>query len=177
MKITAATLLALALLPITDSGAIPPLPDYRHFRALSIDLLGRPPTRDEIAELEQPGFQLERWVDAQLATPTYAERLRRVYMDLLRLELPQTVQFAPSSVMLYRARIVGPDSEPIDVYYRVGQRRKLAEIDGDLCFTGDEAEVDARARGGAVGGKPVSQALLDARTVKVKPWWLYGDYR
>ncbi|HEY5934811.1 MAG TPA: DUF1585 domain-containing protein [Kofleriaceae bacterium] len=177
MKITAVTILAFALIPITDSSAIPSLPDYRHFRALSIDLLGRPPTRNEVAELEQPSFNLERWVDTQLATPTYAERLRRVYMDLLRLELPQTVQFAASSVMLYRARITGPDNAPLDVYYRVGQRRKLAAIDGDLCFTGDEAEINARARGGATGSKPVTKALLEARTVLVKPWWLYGDYR
>ncbi|MEJ7596852.1 MAG: DUF1585 domain-containing protein [Kofleriaceae bacterium] len=177
MKITAVTILAFALIPITDSAAIPALPDYRQFRALSIDLLGRPPTLQEITELEQPGFQLERWVDAQLTTPSYAERLRRVYMDLLRLELPQTVQFAPSSAMLYRARILGPDNAPVDIYYRVGQRRKLADIDGDICFTGDEADLNSRARGGATGAKAVTQALLDARTVEVKPWWLYGDYR
>ena len=35
------------------------LDDYRHFRALSIDLLGRAPRRDELAAFERPGFDLD----------------------------------------------------------------------------------------------------------------------
>jgi hypothetical protein len=36
-------------LPARDGRAGRALPDYRYFRALSIDLAGRPPTRDELA--------------------------------------------------------------------------------------------------------------------------------
>src|SRR5262245_8208252 len=65
------------------------LPDYRSFRALSIDLVGRPPSRAEIAAFEQPGFDLDAWLDARLTGPLYAERIRRIYTDLLRLELTE----------------------------------------------------------------------------------------
>jgi hypothetical protein len=183
MKVfSAITACALALVP-AHTEAVPttaptlPLVEYKYFRSLSIDLVGRAPTREELAERERPGFDLEAWIDAQLTSTSYADRVRRVYQDLLRLELPQNVDFEPSSLVLRRARITGPDGNQIDLYWRLGQRRALSAIDGDICFTGDEAEIDARARGGAVGSKPVKKALLEARTVEVKPWWLYADYR
>src|SRR4051794_15788541 len=99
MRLTDVTLIALALVGISDSGAEPvrPLPDYRYFRALSIDLGGRPPTRDELAEFERPDFKLDAWIDAHLGGASYTERLRRIYLDLLRLELPPTVHFVPNS--------------------------------------------------------------------------------
>src|SRR5512140_3017066 len=53
----------------------PTLDDYRHFRAVAIDLLGRMPTREEVAEFEKPSFSLDAWVDGHLQGGTYAERL------------------------------------------------------------------------------------------------------
>lgn len=144
--------------------------DYRYFRTLSIDLLGRPPSRDEVTAFEQPGFDLDAWIDAHLTGPAYAERIRRVYMDLLRVDLPATVKFEPPSILLFKAQVLGPNGEPIDVYSRAAQRRVKPEIDGWFCFTEDET-------GGPKAQKPIPKALLDARTVEVKPWWMYADYR
>ena len=62
----------------SDGIADRELPDYRYFRALSIDLQGRPPTRDELAELEQPGFDLGAWIDTHLTGAAYAQRLERI---------------------------------------------------------------------------------------------------
>src|SRR5215468_9470193 len=103
------------------------LDDYRRFRALSIDLAGRAPTRAEIAEMESPGFDLDRWIDAHLSGPAYAERLERIYMDLLRLEVGPAFQFNPPATTLHRVSIVGPDKKPVYVYYRRNQRRARAE--------------------------------------------------
>ncbi len=97
--------------------------DYRRFRALSIDLAGRAPTRAEIAELEAPGFDLDRWIDAHLEGSAYVERLERVYMDLLRLEVGPAFQFIPPATTLHRQTLVGPDKKPVHVYYRHNQRR------------------------------------------------------
>ncbi len=72
------------------------LQDYRYFRALSIDLQGRIPTRAEVAAFEQPSFNVERWIDEKLTTPAYAERMRSVYMDLLRLEVSAAVNYNPA---------------------------------------------------------------------------------
>jgi hypothetical protein len=154
------------------------LAEYRYFRALSIDLQGRPPTRDELAQLERPDFSLDRWLDDRLDGPGYAERMRRIYMDLLRLELPPTVKFEPPSLMLHRGRIAGPDGALIDVYFRYGQRRANADLDGQFCFTEDESGVKVPVAGSQLGvPRPVTAKLLAERTVLVKPWWLYADYR
>ena len=111
---------ALSLFPVRDFAAHRPLPDYRYFRALSIDLLGRAPTRDEISQIERADFSFDAWIDAHLTGSSYAQRIRRIYMDLLRLDLPANVQFEPPSVVLHHARIEGPDGATIDVLYRVG---------------------------------------------------------
>lgn len=163
-------LIALVLCAIGDTNAAPARDDYRYFRALSIDLAGRPPSRDELHAFEQPGFDLDAWIDQHLSGPIYAERIRRIYMDLLRLDLPATVKFEPPSVVLLKGTVLGPAAAPIEVYFRPAQRRVKPEIDGWFCFTQDET--------GAPGHPTmISQALLDARTVEVKPWWLYADYR
>lgn len=163
---------------IRDTGATRPLPDYRYFRALSIDLIGRAPTRAEISAFEAPDFKLDAWIDAHLAGPSYAERLRRIYMDLLRLETAPTVVFEPASIMLHHAQVLGPDGAPIELYFRYAQRRVKPEIDGEICFTESESGQKFPSSGAAIGiAKPLSQALLDERTVVVKPWWLYADYR
>ena len=170
--------LLLAVCAARDTRASRPLADYRYFRALSIDLAGRPPTRDELAAFERPDFDLDAWIEARLAGPAYAERLRLVYMDLLRLELGPSFQFVPNPLVLRRQQVLGPDGAPIYVYFRRGQRRVDPAIDGDFCLTQDETglsfPVNAQPTGTA---KPVDAAVLAARTVVVKPWWLYADYR
>lgn len=154
------------------------LQEYRYFRALSIDLQGRIPTRAEVAAFEQPSFNVEQWIDAKLRQPAYAERMRTAYMDLLRLEITTAVNFNPASIVLRRQQIVGPHGEQIYVYYRFGQRRTRAETDGDFCFTESEAGFVQDTTGRVVGTPhAVTQTALDANTVEVKPWWLYRDYR
>jgi Protein of unknown function (DUF1585) len=179
--------LGLALLvppPLRAGPAQPPaagprtLDDYRHFRAATIDLLGRMPTRDEIAGFERPDFDEDKWIDAQIGGASYVERLVRIYMDLLRLE--PNVNFATAPTQLYRHAVDGPDGKPVYIYYREGQRRTNEVIDGEFCFTEEEVGFQVRARQPIKGEpkpKKVSRKLLDARTVLVRPWWLYRDYR
>jgi hypothetical protein len=170
-------LLFVPCLVARDISAGRSLQDYRYLRALSIDLLGRPPTRDEIVAFEQPSFDTDAWIATHLGGAGYAERLRRVYMDLLRLEVGPSFQFVPNPLVLRRQEILGP-AGPVYVYFRRGQRRADAAIDGELCLTADDTGLQLSATGPPVGtAKPVAQATLDARTVVVTPWWLYADYR
>ncbi|HEY4239085.1 MAG TPA: DUF1585 domain-containing protein [Kofleriaceae bacterium] len=160
------------------SGAARSLPDYRYFRALSIDLQGRPPTRDELAAFEQPGFDLDAWIDTHLTGEAYAERLRRIYLDLLRLEIGPSFQFVPNPLELRRIEIENADGGHEYVYFRRGQRRVDPAIDGDVCLTQDDTGQQFPPNAAATGtAHPVPRAVLDARTVLVKPWWLYADYR
>jgi hypothetical protein len=172
--------IAIALAALARDGrAEPALSDYRTFRHLAIDLLGRPPSRAELAAFARPGFDLDRWIDQALAGPGYAERIRRIYADRLRLDLPEGANpFTPPSVVLRWTQIQGPDGRLIDLYFRDGQRRRLAAIDGQVCFTQAETGLQAGADGPPTGTpRPVDRALLDERTVVVKPWWLYADAR
>lgn len=155
------------------------LADYRYFRALTIDFVGRPPTRSEIAAFERAEFRVDDWLDAHLTGRSYAERIRTIYSDLLRLDLPlAAAPFRPPAIMLRWTTIMGPDGKVIDLYFREGQRRTSADIDGQVCFTAAETGLQVPADGPPVGTpKRVSRKLLDARTVVVKPWWLYADYR
>ena len=152
--------------------------DYRYFRSLSIDLSGRPPTRAELTAFEAPDFSLDAWLDARLAEPGYAERLRRIYTDVLRLEIGPSFQFVPNPVVLRRVEVQGPDGKPLGIYFRRGQRRVDPLTDGDFCLTQAESGLQFPPNAPTIGYPwPVSQAVLDARTVVVKPWWLYADYR
>jgi hypothetical protein len=155
------------------------LSDYRYFRALSIDLVGRPPTEDEVAAFEKPGFDLTQWIDAHLSGPTYAERVRRIYMDALRLEVAPQFSFLPEQLTLARQVVLGPDGNKIYVYFRHGQRRLDPVTDGDFCLTQEDSGVQFRpSNEDAVGTPhPIAKATLDAKTVVIKPWWLYADYR
>jgi hypothetical protein len=174
-----AILLPLAILGTSAiTEAAPSLSDYRYFRALSIDLQGRIPTRQEIAEFESPGFNIDAWIDAHLQGPAYAERVRRVYMDLFRFDVGPSFQFVPKPAYLRRHTIMGPDGKPLNVHFRLLQRRVREETDGDFCFTKEETGLQFPKYAPAVGTpKPVSQEVLDKNTVLVKPWWLYRDYR
>ena len=64
------------------------------------------------------------------------------------------------------------------IYFRRGQRRVDPAIDGDFCLTHDETGLQFPVNASAIGWpRPIAQDVLDARTVVVKPWWLYADYR
>jgi hypothetical protein len=170
---------ALAVLLLAASAdAAKTLQDYRYFRAISIDLVGRIPTRDEVAAFERDDFDVSGWIDEKLQSPAYAERLRRVYMDLLRLEISSAFQFVPSLSVLRRQDVPGPDGQTISIYFREGQRRTRPETDGAFCLTQAETGLQFPRYAPPTGTPiPVSQSVLDANTVTVRPWWLYRDYR
>ncbi len=98
------------------------LQDYKYFRTLCIDLLGRMPTEQDLQAFERPDFNLESWIDTHLTGDTYADRLTRIYSDLLR---PQTVSFQVGTSRNTLARILVKDDTGTDtwVYFRPGQRR------------------------------------------------------
>ncbi|HSY24851.1 MAG TPA: DUF1549 domain-containing protein [Polyangiaceae bacterium] len=165
--------------PPSSAGGARTLEEYRHFRIAAIDLLGRMPTRQEVAAFERPDFDWDEWVDRALGEPAYADRMTRIYMDLLRLEPNLNFASAPSDLL--RHEVVGPDGKPVWVYYRENQRRMRPETDGEFCLDPDETGMGVRPRQQDVQSetrkpKPISQKLLDAYTVLVKPWWLYRDY-
>ena len=135
--------LALRALSRSTPAAPPPAPaqrtldDYRHFRVTAIDLLGRMPTREELAAFERSDFDVDRWIDEQLTGPGYIERLTRIYMDVLRLE--PNLLFQNASWELYRHDVQGPDGKPVtDLLPREpaprapgDRRRVLPEPGGD----------------------------------------------
>src|SRR5262245_31431992 len=152
-------LLVLLASTTRDTDAQRSLPDYRYFRALSIDLQGRPPTREELAELERPSFDFGNWLATRLTGTGYAERVRRIYMDLLRLEVGPMFQFVPPGIVLRRQQVLGPDG-PVYVYFRRGQRRVDPAIDGDFCFTSDESGLRVPPNAPPIGSaKPIANAL------------------
>jgi len=170
--------LVLAIVLASTTAEARTLTEYKHYRALSIDLLGRMPTRDELAAFEKEDFDLDRWIDQQLDARGYADRLTRVWMDVLRLELSPVLQLRAPSTVLRRVTIKGPDGSAQYVYFRPGQRRSREATDGDFCLTRDESGVQVPNNKPQLGAAtPVKQAVLDANTVTVKPWWLYRDYR
>src|SRR5437879_2934077 len=89
----------LIALAARDGTADRAFGDYRYFRALAIDLEGRPPTPAELTAFEQPDFDLAAWIDIHLTGDAYAERLRRIYMDLLRLDIGPSFQFVPNPLI------------------------------------------------------------------------------
>lgn len=182
MRLAAFVLFALSLVASPASTAPPPsatrtIDDYRDFRALSIDLVGRIPTRDELGAFERTDFDRDRWIDSHLTGTAYAQRLTRVYMDVLRLEVNNAVVVNPPATTLRRTQITGPDNMPVYVYYRRAQRRMREATDGEFCLTKDETGLELVnnqvAKGTAIA---VKKDDLDAATVLVKPWWLYRDY-
>lgn len=154
------------------------LTEYRYFRALSVDLAGRLPTRAELTEFEKPTFDLEKWIDTQLLTKGYEGRIRRTYMDLLRLDVGATFAFRPNATVLRRQTVQGPDGKKLYVYYRNGQRRAREATDGTFCLTRAEIGISFYPNGTTEGTiKNVDLAALNANTIVVKPWWLYKDYK
>ncbi len=153
------------------------LQDYRYFRALSVDLAGRVPTRDDLTAFEADSFDLDKWIDDRLNGPGYEARVRRTYMDLLRLDVSNVFTYRPSATILRRATILGPDGKNMYVFFRNGQRRVREETDGAFCFTKAEIGVSILGTGQLVGTlKNVDAAALAKNTKVVKPWWLYKDY-
>jgi hypothetical protein len=152
----------------SDARATRQAQEYRYFRALAIDLEGRIPTPAELAAFERPGFDLDRWINDRLQEGAYARRVRRIYMDALRLDVGPSVQFTQASAVLHRVEVQGPDGHPLRVFYRQGQRRTRVETDGDFCLTRLETGL-MFPRNAAPTGTPhaVSQAALDQFTVAV----------
>src|SRR5262249_45284038 len=111
------TLVMTTLLLLASATEARTLDEYRHFRTLAIDLIGRVPTRTEIAAFEKPDFDLDGWIDKRLREPGFADRLTRVYMDLLRLEVGPAFNFAPPVATLRRVQIMGPDKQPLSLYF------------------------------------------------------------
>ena len=163
--------------PPAPAHAARTLEDYRHFRIASIDLLGRMPTRSEVAAFERPDFDFDTWIDGHLRGPSYVERLTRIYMDLLRLE--PNLNFSPAPAQLFRHEVLQADGTKVFVYYRQNQRRAEPAIDGDFCFSPEEVGVIVRPNAPDAGAAPkaVPKKLFDERTVLVHPWWLYRDYK
>lgn len=181
--LVSAVVLACILPFAFDAQSAPPAPasaartreEYRHFRIAAIDLLGRMPTREEVAELERPSFDFDRWIDTHLQGPTYVERLTRIYMDLLRLE--PNLNFSPAPAQLFRHEVLEAEGGKVLVYYRQNQRRVDPAIDGDFCFAPDESGLVVRPNAGDMGTpKAIPKKLIEERTVLVHPWWLYRDY-
>lgn len=121
--------MGLALLALGgDAGAAAPtrdlkLEDYKYFRALSIDLQGRVPTREELTAFEQADFDVNAWIDAHLQGDDYVERLTRIYGDLLR---PQINNFRPGTFAragLSMTTFRGPDGKLTRLYFRPSQVR------------------------------------------------------
>jgi hypothetical protein len=170
---------ALAVRPASSAGSPPAarsLEDYRHFRVASIDLVGRTPTRDELAAFERADFDWAHWVDAALTGPAYVERLTRIYMDALRLE--PNLNFTANPAQLFRVQITGPDGKPVNVLYRAGQRRTREATDGEFCLAPDETGLIVRPNAAPIGTpRKTQQNVINAHTVAVKPWWLYRDYK
>ncbi len=167
----------LMVLGFASDASAKSLADYRYFRALSIDLQGRMPTRDEIAAFEKDGFELNKWIDQRLLETAYADRVRRVYMDLLRLEVGSSFQFVQPTTVMRRVTLTGPDNKPLVIYYRNNQRRARPETDSNFCLTQAETGLQfAHFVEGTGTAIPVSQVTLDKYTRVVKPWWLYRDY-
>lgn len=138
----AAVTLALLSCPVVARSEVArgtkSLEAYRHFRALSIDLVGRMPTLAELAEFESPTFDEDAWIARHLDGPAYADRLARVYMDLLRLELNNNNSIASDAPTLFRRTVTLPDGHEEQVYFRRGQRRTRIETDGDFCLAPSE---------------------------------------
>ncbi len=175
---TSAAVLMGATLLAADAGAVPTREQYRYFRALSIDLQGRVPTVREVAEFERPGFNVDGWIDQRLTGPAYAERMRRLYMDLLRLEVGPMFNFVVNPMILRRARMNDPTGRPVFVYFRRGQRRDGVTIDSDFCMSPEETGVTISANGQVSGtARNIDRDVWESRTVEVRPWWLYRDYR
>ncbi|MBP6829271.1 MAG: DUF1585 domain-containing protein [Deltaproteobacteria bacterium] len=174
----AVALLGAVTAAARPADASPTREQYRLFRALSIDLQGRIPLPDEIAAFERPGFDLDAWIDQHLQGAAYAERLRRVYLDALRLEVGSMFNFVSNPLVLRRVRVIDPDGNPSYVYFRRSQRRDRVESDLDFCLSPEETGITVAANGTLTGtAHAIDRAAWNQRTVEVRPWWLYRDYR
>lgn len=159
------------------------LEDYRWFRALSIDLVGRVPSREELAAFEAPGFDLDRWIDQQLAGPGYADRVLRVYVDALRLELGDAFKYVQPLHVLRRFPVDVANADGTTkrtwLYYRSQQRRVDPATDRKFCLTTEETGQAYKQNQTPIPEFPtkaVPIAGLLTRATRVKPWWLYRDY-
>ena len=136
------------------------------------------PTRAEVGEFEKDGFDTDAWIEKRLKGPAYAERVRRVYMDLMRMEVGPNFQFVQGTTVLRRVKVKDPSGKDTYVYYRGGQRRTRAETDGVFCLTPDETGLQwpSLVEGIPYNGGPknADATAWSTYTKLVKPWWLAG---
>ena len=99
-------------------------------------------------------------------------------MDAMRLQIGRSFQFVQGSTTLRRQSILVEGGQSVYVYFRQSQRRLREETDGEFCLTQEETGLQFPRNTAPTGTPiPVTQAVLDANTVVVKPWWLYRDYQ
>lgn len=154
------------------------LEEYRTYRALFIDLVGRMPLQADLERFERSDFDMGHFVEETLRGPGYVERMTRMTMDALRLEANPLQLYTPAPATLFAETVRKPDGKLTRVFYRKGQRRLRAATDAEFCLTPGESGVDKSKPPADAATLPrVPQAALDGATVLVKPWWLYRDYR
>ncbi len=96
-------------------------------RRLKFDLLGLPPTADEIREFcaDSAPDAYERQVDRDLASPKYGERWGRYWLDLARYcDIPESWREGQARAWLYRDWVVGVTNR--DLPYDDFVRQQLA---------------------------------------------------
>jgi hypothetical protein len=94
----------------------PVAPRQDLIRRLKFDLLGLPPTREEIESFVQDSAPnaYERLVDRYLASPQYGERWARYWLDLARYcDVPESWREGEARAWLYRDWVVGALNEDL----------------------------------------------------------------
>lgn len=164
-----AAVAAITLIAEPASAATRSFQEYRYFRALSIDLVGRTPTDEELTAFEADDFNIDVWIDDHLTGEAYAARVRRVYTDLLRLRQTNFGIGGRPMVMLSQ-QVKRKDGQWVEVFWRTLQRRKDQITDRKFCIPESIA---------GTPGNPllISDDDFEKFTDPVKPWWLYRDYK
>jgi hypothetical protein len=105
----------------------PPADHTRLLRRLKLDLIGLPPTVEEIDEFSHDTSPdaYARWVDRFLASPRHGERYGRFWLDLARYcDVPEQWREGEAKAYLYRDWVVGAVNA--DLPYSDFIRRQLA---------------------------------------------------
>ncbi len=120
---------------------VPPADRRSQFRRLKFDLLGLPPTPEELEEflLDPSPDAYERWVDRWLESPHFGERMARHWLDLARFAESYTLRgFVLHQAWRYRDYCIQSFSHdvPWDQFVR-------EQIAGDLM---DHPDLEQRRR-------------------------------
>ncbi len=102
----------------------PPATPREQLRRASFDLLGLPPTPEDVAAFERDPSDAawERWIDRMLASPHYGERWGRHWLDLVRYAESNGYERdgAKPDAWRYRDYVIGAfnDDKPYDQFIR-----------------------------------------------------------